>query len=103
MHHDAPATHVVVLTILNGQQRTERIPACDDCSADVDAWAKGKRSPAIGAQPGGRHGKCRSCDAPVLWQKTATGKWTPVDESGEPHWATCPQASLWRNEEKNDG
>lgn len=40
--------------------------------------------------------KCRSCDAPVQWVKTATGKWTPANPDGSPHWATCPQAKEWK-------
>lgn len=73
--------------------------------------------PASGAGPG----RCRSCSAPILWVKTASGKATPLDaapvadgewcvvagvavnvgaapdlfappERYRVHWATCPNA-----------
>lgn len=63
--------------------------------------------------------KCRSCEAPVVWATSTTGKATPmqVDPAGAwiivdgrarlkkdgdegpfytSHFATCPQASSWR-------
>lgn len=73
--------------------------------------------------------RCRSCDAPVLWARTVTGKLIPLDtepsdggnlvlddgraliydhttsnEMFAPplyvsHFATCPQADRWRRRE----
>lgn len=40
--------------------------------------------------------KCRSCQAPIRWEKTEKGKYTPVNEDGTTHWATCPQAKGWK-------
>lgn len=45
--------------------------------------------------------RCRSCGAPIIWQRTASGKLTPVNVApdgtlGETHWATCPQAQEWK-------
>jgi len=69
--------------------------------------------------------QCRSCDAPIIWAHTSTGRLMPVDanpvEGGnlslkqvgdrieaqvvEPgkgkyvsHFATCPQSKAWRRE-----
>lgn len=52
---------------------------------------------------------CRSCEAPIVWLKTATGKAMPVDASSvQPgdtlfvpglhvsHFATCPDAKEHR-------
>lgn len=53
--------------------------------------------------------KCRSCDADIVWLKTAAGKDMPVDAASaspedqvfdakkhKPHWATCPNADRHR-------
>ena len=36
---------------------------------------------------------CRSCGAAIVFERTDSGKMTPVDvDTGESHWATCPFA-----------
>jgi len=73
------------------------------------------------------HGRCRSCNALVLWAKTKTGKWSPFDASpvrdgvrfvitndDEPkaihtktgaghtsHFASCPNAAQHRKSEQD--
>ena len=43
--------------------------------------------------PAGTHrASCSGCGADIYWVKTKKGKNMPVDPSGEPHWATCPDA-----------
>jgi hypothetical protein len=32
---------------------------------------------------------CKKCRAQIDWKVTKTGKWTPVDPNGRPHWETC--------------
>lgn len=44
----------------------------------------------------GRVAYCKGCGAPIRWQRTAAGKPTPIDENGQPHWATCPQAAMFK-------
>lgn len=40
---------------------------------------------------------CRSCGAEIEWKKTAAGKLMPVDkDTGESHFATCPNAASHR-------
>ena len=47
--------------------------------------------------------KCKSCGAPIYWQRTQAGRWCPIDwPSGESHFKTCPQASRWSSN-KNQG
>jgi hypothetical protein len=39
---------------------------------------------------------CRSCGAPIYFVRTERGKLMPMDaETGETHFATCPQAKQW--------
>lgn len=48
--------------------------------------------------------KCKSCDAPIAWTKTQTGKNMPVNADAKgvavmphvSHFATCGQADSWR-------
>lgn len=40
--------------------------------------------------------RCRSCQAPIRFERTAASKLTPVNPDGTPHWATCPQRREWR-------
>lgn len=67
----------------------------------------------------GERGTCRSCNAPVLWVETESGKRMPLDAEPErrfvleagtspmrarlrntyvSHFSTCPQAERWRKE-----
>jgi hypothetical protein len=40
---------------------------------------------------------CRSCGARIAWLKTIkTGSLTPVEASGESHFARCPDSPSWR-------
>lgn len=49
--------------------------------------------------PGAPHVACRSCGAPAVWIVTAKGKRMPVNaDTGESHFATCPQAGAWRKD-----
>lgn len=43
--------------------------------------------------------KCKSCGQSIIWTITSTGRKLPVnnDKEGLPHWATCPDADMWRN------
>ena len=36
-----------------------------------------------------------TCNAKIRWEITASGKRTPVNEDGSPHWATCPDRALF--------
>lgn len=47
-------------------------------------------------EPKRAHSTCRSCNAPIRWQRTPT-KNTPVNLDGQPHWATCPDRDKWRH------
>lgn len=40
--------------------------------------------------------RCKSCNAPIVWEKTETGKATPNNLDGGSHWVTCPQRREWR-------
>lgn len=59
--------------------------------------------------------KCRSCQAPIRWIRTAVGKPMPLDFAPSPngnvrhdgemytsHFATCPDAKRWRKREGGD-
>jgi hypothetical protein len=59
--------------------------------------------------PGGGHGTCRSCQAPIVWFKTRAGKNIPINaDTVKPedlqldlprhiaHFANCPQANQHR-------
>lgn len=40
---------------------------------------------------------CRACGAAIEWWVTPRGKKLPVNlGTAKPHWATCPQAELFR-------
>jgi hypothetical protein len=41
-------------------------------------------------------GRCRSCDAAILWAITPRGKKSPLDPDGASHFGTCPTAEQWR-------
>jgi hypothetical protein len=74
---------------------------------------KTNRSATLLAVPAGTiAGRCRSCESPIYWVKTALGRRMPVtiDETrpghrmptlalegaGIAHFATCPNANDWR-------
>src|SRR5688500_6303806 len=39
---------------------------------------------------------CRSCGAPIYWEKTKNGKPMPISvATGETHFADCPQSKKW--------
>lgn len=41
--------------------------------------------------------RCRSCNVPIRFERTVTGKLTPVEiHTGEAHWTNCPQRREWR-------
>lgn len=42
------------------------------------------------------HSTCKSCRQPIVWCLTTKNKRIPMDQNGEPHWATCPQADAHR-------
>ena len=44
--------------------------------------------------------KCGKCGAPIEWQMTIQGNWTPQNLDGTPHWATCPHAAEFRRRRK---
>lgn len=59
--------------------------------------------------PSGGRGKCRSCDAPIVWFRTREGKNIPIDAATVlpedvnlelprhvSHFATCPDAAKFR-------
>lgn len=55
-------------------------------------------------EEGGPKEKCKSCGYPIYWQRSNSGKWTPLDwDTMESHFKTCPQASQWSNKSKNQG
>lgn len=66
----------------------------------LDTWTwhdlAGVQPPEVAAPPPERTTCCRSCGAPIRWTVTATGRRTPVDPDGQPHWATCPHADQHR-------
>jgi len=43
---------------------------------------------------------CKKCGVKILWAETKNGKQMPINLIGvmewEPHWASCPYASLFR-------
>ena len=41
---------------------------------------------------GTRLSYCHSCNAAIFWVKTKAGKNMPLDEDGQPHWGSCPNA-----------
>ena len=41
-------------------------------------------------------GRCRSCQAPILWALTPAGKKAPLNPDGTNHFGTCPSADQWR-------
>lgn len=47
--------------------------------------------------PGTPERSCASCGAPMFWLKTKTGRSMPVNPDGTSHFASCPQATQWRN------
>jgi hypothetical protein len=57
----------------------------------------------------GRPGTCRGCPERVIWVfHIHTGKWTPYNQDGSPHWSTCPKAKEFKRGElkergKDDG
>lgn len=42
--------------------------------------------------------KCRRCGVDIRWEKTKRGKNTPVDLTGESHFATCVSRQMSRAE-----
>ncbi len=34
--------------------------------------------------------RCKACNAPIRFRKTASGKWEPLDPDGSSHFANCP-------------
>ena len=86
---DQTATQLAVYNAIDGSGRLGTEKLCDDCAA----FPFQTRMPP---KESGRVTACKSCGAPIRWQQTKGGKPTPIDESGEPHWASCPQAELWR-------
>lgn len=50
--------------------------------------------------PVGEPGLCRSCGEGIVWTVTKAGKRMPVNPDGISHFATCPQAAEWRNQNR---
>lgn len=40
--------------------------------------------------------RCNGCMAMILWARTPSGRYAPLDPSGLNHFATCPKADLFR-------
>ncbi len=40
--------------------------------------------------------RCRGCRATIYWWETPAGKWSPHDQDGTSHFATCPVAEKFR-------
>jgi len=38
-----------------------------------------------------------TCGREIEWHVTASGKRTPVDADGTPHWATCPDSKQFKD------
>ena len=51
-------------------------------------------------QPQATNKTCGKCGAPIEWQMTIQGNWTPQNLDGTPHWATCPHAAEFRRRRK---
>jgi len=45
--------------------------------------------------------KCAGCGAVIEWEVTASGRSTPVNADGTPHWATCPFAERFRRRNRS--
>lgn len=39
---------------------------------------------------------CKSCGTQINWVKTESGKFMPLELSGVPHWANCPDAKKFK-------
>lgn len=48
-----------------------------------------------GHRPAGM-GRCRSCHVVIQWAITSTQTRIPLDRDGRAHFATCPDAAVWR-------
>jgi hypothetical protein len=44
--------------------------------------------------------KCRSCDAPIYWERGSRGGMVPMDPGGGSHFLTCPHASQWSGKKR---
>jgi hypothetical protein len=42
---------------------------------------------------------CRGCGVPIRFIVTASGSYTPINEDGGSHFATCPKAATFRKRE----
>lgn len=62
--------------------------------------APGKRTEHGGSVPTHNRVSCRGCSAPIRWEQTDAGVWTPVNPDGTPHWATCSDPALFRRRER---
>lgn len=40
---------------------------------------------------------CKGCGAEIFWEKTRSGKMTPVNADGTTHWSTCPKAKDFKD------
>ena len=59
--------------------------------AHPGALIKAIKGGRIRLPDGSDHGECRNCNDPIYWLKSSkSGKWLPVDPSGESHFVTCP-------------
>lgn len=76
----------------------------DDPKAEVGSFepppAKERKRVTFPIPPSAPTKKCRSCGLPIVWIVTTSGSKMPVDADGatrgDSHFATCPQAHLWR-------
>lgn len=81
---------------------------CSSCIREVAGWDAGDRSISDKAHDH-RTGRCRSCNARIIWFKTASGRNMPVDEGTVrqddsildlkvhiSHFATCPNRDQHR-------
>jgi len=51
-----------------------------------------------------RHQKaCRGCGKPIYWWETPNGKWSPHDQDGVSHFASCPFQQDFRRRESEKG
>ena len=48
--------------------------------------------------PAGDRAICKgpNCGAVIFWVRTKNGKRMPLDASGQPHWATCPDSKVYK-------
>ncbi len=100
---DASSDSLVSLLVWTMEQkgRTDFVDLATELGHRIEAHAADAVFAAltsVGCRP--NKGTCKSCERPMIWAETMSGKVNPLDRVGTSHFATCPHAARHRKPQR---